>query len=352
MRRVWCLWMALVAAAACGGDPAPSAAPSSPAGLAASPGAKPSAGAPRPGIIELRRWRQPVERVVIDKGGVAMGAASAALFRRLFASPDRLYDLHFFLRTYAPFRMRSRDGELAFGGGGRIRASAVERRMILEWVRLVAAEAMGSRASDAYGLALAWHRGGAAGSCDGVAVYLTGEVRASSCAWNAEVRGRLHPAQLARLYAWFDSLRPLQAAGGAEEQEASRLVFAGRGDRAATPQEAAVLRSLAAALHHELAARRPAPPPPPAPVEPAAARGKKAPEKAAAPPAPQGPPLLLPPERPVPMPLPPARLPPYIPPPPRERDIPSPGQGSAPGRGLRRAGEGTGVRAQPPVNDR
>ncbi|HEX7180726.1 MAG TPA: hypothetical protein VF756_02700 [Thermoanaerobaculia bacterium] len=383
MRRAWFLGTILLALAACGGgepaSPGRDGAASRPSNMpAASPGAKPSAGAPRPGIVELRRWRQPVERVVVDKGGVALGPATEPLVRRLFVSHERLQDLHFFLRTYAPFRMRSPAGDLAFGGGGRVRASPVEQRMILEWVRLVAAEATGARNSDAYGLALAWHQGGTSGSCDDVAVYLTGEVRASSCSWNAEMRGRLHPAQLARLYAWFEALKPLQAAGGAEDQEPSRLIFAGQGDREATARETAVLWSLASALHRELAARRPAPPPQPVPVEEADPRGKRTkPEKAVAPPpAPQGPPLLLPPERPVPMPLPVAKLPPYVPPPPRENLTPSvplshrappdrdrgkksnssptPGLGGGaplPGGG-RVMGEGTGMRAQPPLNDR
>lgn len=282
----------------------------------------------RPGILELRRWREPRQRVVIDRAGIAAGPVGAPLTRKLFVEPGRLEDLQFFVRTYAPFRQRSEGGELAFGGQGRFRAGPVERRMILEWARKVAAEIGGQEGGGtSYGLVLSWHRGGAVGTCDDLAVYLSGEVRAKACAWDQEVRGRLRPEPLARMYGWYERLRPFQEAGAIETERAqapARLTFAGRGSGAGSPEDVAELRTLAAGLYRELALRRgplPAEPgealvPPAAPGRPRGARGEAPPE-----PSPKPlPPLLLPEIPPGIPPRPDAKLPPFVMPPPREGD--------------------------------
>lgn len=241
---------------ACGGGQEPAAPGSAPRpAVALGPAGVPA------GTIELRRWREPAERVVIDVGGVALGPMQGPLTRYLFVLPERSRDLGFFLLTYAPFRTAAGNGrgELAFGGRGKTVAGPAEQRMILEWARLVSAEAAGSRSGVAYGLVLAWHRGGSVGDCDDLVVYLSGEVRASACAWARDVRGRLSPEPLARIYDWFDRLAPFQA-GGEEGtgtgREESRLVFAGQGSREATPQEILEIRALAPPLFRELAARR------------------------------------------------------------------------------------------------
>ena len=267
---------------------------------------------------------------MIDKAGVALGPVGEPLSRTLFLTPDRLRELHGFLRTYSQFRSQAPEGELVFGGRGPFRPGAVERRMILEWARLVAAEAMGGRSSSAYGLMLAWHRGEGTASCDDLAVYLTGEVRAGSCSWEEEVSGRLRPEVLARFYGWFDRLKPFQVGGGIRggaEQEQFRLIFAGRGREEAGDEEMTALRSLAPALHRELAARRPAPLRPQPPPEEETVPGRKKPGKSPQPPAPEPPPgpgLLVPLETPGNLPLPEAKLPPYIPPPPLQNKALSP----------------------------
>jgi hypothetical protein len=289
----------------------------------------------RPGVIELWRWRDPRQRVVIDKAGVALGPVGEPLERTLFLTHDRLNELHGFLRTYSRFRARMPEGELVFGGQGPFRPGATERRMILEWARLVAAEAMGGRGSSDYGLMLAWHRGEGTASCDDLAVYLTGEVRAGSCSWEEEVSGRLRPEVLARFYGWFDHLKPFQVGGGIRggaEQEQFRMIFAGRGRGEASDEETATLRSLATALHRELAARRPAPLRPQPPPE-EAVTDTKMPGRPQPPPAPEPPPgpaLLLPPETPGSLPLPEAKLPPYIPPPPVQKKKPEAPPAAAP----------------------
>jgi len=244
--------LAALALAACGGED----------GAVGTPAAARPAAEERGAVVELRRWQNPQEVVRVGRWGVAMGPAGEPLRRTLFTRPERLEDVLHFARTYAAFRTRTREGELAFRGRGTAKAGPVERRMIAEWARLVAAEAVAGRdGGAAYGLVLAWHQGGPAGSCDDVTLFLTGEARAGSCAWEAEIRGRLAPEQLARLYAWFDRLAPFQSGG--EEMvpvgsEQSRLTFAGQGTQQPTREEVAELETLALALQRELAARRPA----------------------------------------------------------------------------------------------
>jgi len=270
----------------------------------------------RPGTLELRRWQAPAERVVIEPGGVALGAAGSPLVHYLFVSPDRAQDLQTFVRSYAPFRTATERGEMAFGGRGTAAAGPAEQRMIVEWARLVAAEVTAGRGSASYGMIFAWHRGDAVGSCSDLAVFLTGEVRASSCGWGDEIRGRLAVEPLARLYAWFDGLAPFQEGGEestAESHDPSRLVFAGQGRKPAAPGEIAAMRSFASKLYSELAARRPGPAPAATPVpaengEASAERLLRAPETAAA----GRPPAAIPAEVTVPAPpgaLPPAPLP-------------------------------------------
>jgi hypothetical protein len=265
----------------------------------------------RPGLIELRRWREPRQRVVIDRGGLSIGPAGGPLVRKLFIEPGRLEDLLFFLRIYAPFRQRSAAGELAFGGQGPVQAGAVEQRMIFEWARKVTAEVEAGQSLDSYGLVLAWQRGGVAGSCDGLAVYLDGEVRASSCVWPDESRGRLRPEVLARLDQGYNRWKPFQQASGMEAGRGRvpvRLTFAGRGSGDASTRDIAELQALAAALHRELAVRRGTHRediPPPLPVAPS--------EEAPAPET--SPSLLVAPAPPARLPLPRAVLPEHIPPP-------------------------------------
>lgn len=274
----------------------------------------------RPGMLEMRRWREPRERIVIDRTGALVGTAGGTPVRKLFTRPERLQDFLFFVRTYRPFRLRKGDQDLAFGGQGAVKAGPVEQRMIAEWARGLAAELSSGGSADDYGLVIAWHRGGAAGSCDNLVVFLDGEVRASACAGGGrEFRGRLHPGQLARIYAWYEGLRPLQVTAASEAgpaQAPARLTFAGRGTREAAPPEIAAVQGLSAALHRELMGRHGALPAP-QPIPPPPARTPPAAREVPVPEAP-GPELLVP-EGPVaPLPPPRAVLPPHIPPPPKD----------------------------------
>jgi hypothetical protein len=318
MLRLW-LGLALLCLVSCGGPGTPPA----DGGAAAADRASVAAEV-RPGLIELRRWREPRQQVVIDRAGITVGPAGGPLVRKLFIDPGRLEDLLYFLRTYASFRQRSATGEVAFGGQGSVRAGAVEQRMILEWARKVTAETEAGQSQDSYGLVLAWQRGGG-GSCDGLVIYLDGEVRASSCSWSGESRGRLRPAVLARLDQGFDQWKPFQEASGMEAGRGVpvRLTFAGRGPGDASPQDMAALQALAAALHRELALRRgqrqgDATPPQPVPPGGTEVAGELESDAALVPEADAD--LLVAPAPAVRLPLPQAALPEYIPPPPPDDD--------------------------------
>jgi hypothetical protein len=239
----------------------------------------PSARAGRPGrpavftapavAIELKRWTAPREVVRVGLQGVVIGPEAGPLEWKLFAAPRRADEVWYFLGTYAPFTGKAGAEEISFHGRGRTRAGAAEQRMIREWTRQVAMEAAGGPGDASYGLALAWHQGGTSGICSDLTLTLTGEAVASGCGWPAEVRGRLDPATLARVYAWFDRLKPFQS--GAEEPESpggtrngsldTRVIFAAKGTHPAGAAEEAEIRSFAAALFAELAARRPNPAP-------------------------------------------------------------------------------------------
>jgi hypothetical protein len=256
----------MVCGVACGGKGGPAA-------LAGRPG-RPAVFTAPAVAIELERWTAPREVVRVGLQGVVIGPETGALQWKLFAAPRRADEVWYFLGTYAPFTAKAGPEEISFHGRGRTKAGAAEQRMIGEWTRLVgkeaAAEALGGGPGDgSYGLALAWHQGGTSGICSDLTLTLTGEAVASGCGWPAEVRGRLEPATLARVYAWFDRLKPFQS--GAEEPESpggtrngsldTRVIFAARGSHPSGAAEEAEIRSFAASLFAELAARRPTPPP-------------------------------------------------------------------------------------------
>lgn len=211
-------------------------------------------------VVDWQRWQKPATRIVIGIGGVAAGPGEGPLVPYVFLGPERAEDAHYLSRFYAPFRARMGRGELVFRGQGRTRPGPVEQRMIVEWARRVAAEQAGGRSGGAYGLAFSWHRGASVGSCESVSVFLTGEVWAEACAWGGgEVRGRLRPAAVGRVYEWFDSLAPFQSSSNpaaSTEVEPSRLVFAGRGTRQAGEGDRAAVEAFAAALFRELSAKR------------------------------------------------------------------------------------------------
>ncbi|MDP9122301.1 MAG: hypothetical protein M3O15_13205, partial [Acidobacteriota bacterium] len=206
--------------------------------------------------IAWLRLAPPRERILIGTAALARGPEGGPFLRLLFSRPERGTEVRGFVRTYAPFRAPMLQGALLFNGKGTAATGPVERRMLLEWTRAVAAEAAGGSLDGAYGLVFAWHRGASAGGlCDSVAVYLDGDVTVRSCATPGEMRGRLDMERLGRLYRCFDELAPLQSAGQdgvRADALTTRLILAGRGGRSATPEEVAELEALGTALEREL----------------------------------------------------------------------------------------------------
>lgn len=315
MKHWTVLLVLFLTCAACGMETSPKSAPRQDSAKQTKEAAR---AAQPPMQMELRRWGDPRELVRIGTRGVNIGPADGPLAWKFFADPGRADEAWYFLRTYAPFELKFVQGELVFQGRGKAKPSLAEQRMILEWARQRAAEAAGSRSAEAYGLVLAWHQGGATGNCEDLVLYLTGEAVATACGVNGEVRGRLEPGQLERVFSWFDRLRAFQA-GGVRENDfrpgvlQTRLIFAGDGMRPAAPAEQEEIERFAITLYSELAARRRgAAPAAPAPVP--AGKPPAKPETAAAQPVqrlllppdvmqpkPQGPTLQLP-EKPPPVP--------------------------------------------------
>ncbi|HYN23366.1 MAG TPA: hypothetical protein VE078_20595 [Thermoanaerobaculia bacterium] len=227
-------------------------------------------------VVDWHRWPEPPTRVVVGIGGVAAGPPEGPFVPRLFLSPEGAEDAHWLARTYSPFRAGLGRGELVFHGRGHNRPSPVERRMIVEWTRRVAAELASGRSGEPYGLALSWHRGASAETCESVSIFLNGEVWAKACAWgNDPSRGRLQSEALARVFDWFDSLKAFQGThkpGVAGDAEPSRLVFAGRGKMDPTAAEQDAIEAFAATLFRELSARRRGGAPLPAPANMASVR--------------------------------------------------------------------------------
>jgi len=110
-------------------------------------------------------------------------------------------------------------------------------------------------------MALAWHReGGSAGFCDDLAVYVTGDVFASSCRGEQPQnlgRGRLTAVQLEQLYAWMDGLKnfELEEIHPATADAAKmRVVFSGTGSTDATDADKHAIEDFAAYLFKEFSA--------------------------------------------------------------------------------------------------
>lgn len=186
---------------------------------------------------------------------VAFGPCGGVLLGGAYATPDRAAAFPHFVQTYASFEAETAVGKVAFTGQGAAEASAADRRMIAEWARLAELEADGGRSGASYGLAFAWHReGGIAGFCDNLEVFVTGDAYAASCA-GADPEdlghGRLTAAELERLYAWIDGLKPFDRVDADEavaDAMTVRVVFSGAGAAEATGADHQAIQDFAARL--------------------------------------------------------------------------------------------------------
>lgn len=206
------------------------------------------------------------ERIRLGPYGVAFGRPGGAVSRALFLDDSVREELAALAGLHGPFELSVGVSRVRFRGRGPTPAPAAERRRIAEWVLFVAGEATGSAGGEP-GPVLFWQRGGEGEACDALGVDRTGRVRGGACNAEGEALRRLATAELARLYGWFDRLRPFEISwleGPPGEQRTLRLVFAGAGKAPAGASERDEIAGFVAALAAELpfaASPRFAPPP-------------------------------------------------------------------------------------------
>lgn len=187
----------------------------------------------------LISWQQTLDTcqsAQIGTEGIAYGPCMGVLMGAQFVEPSRSSELGDLVATYAPFEAETPAGIVTFQGQGSTAATPAEQRMIAEWARLAVQEASAGRSSAALGLAFAWHReGGIAGFCDDLAVYVTGQLSATSCKnQDADNLGqrRMSADELAQLYPWIDEYAPFEYNhddGAVADSMQVTLIFSGMG---------------------------------------------------------------------------------------------------------------------------
>jgi hypothetical protein len=200
----------------------------------------------------------PCTSLIVGREDLAFGPCGGVLMVNQFA-PDtfgrRAEDLAYFVHTYTPFEAETPAGKVNFVGQGAVRATPAEQRMIAEWAHWVSVEAAAGRGGASWGLAFAWHReGGIAGFGDDLAVYVTGEVFATSCKGGQPDdlgRGYLTAPQLQQVYGWLDSLQNFYVEHtdpATADAMTVRLVFSGTGAAEPTDADQQAIQDFAAAL--------------------------------------------------------------------------------------------------------
>jgi hypothetical protein len=222
-----------------------------------------TAPAPEIGAL-LLQWRSNADEgaptiAEIGTQGVAWGVDGSTLMQGDLGNPERQAELAEFVATYAPFEADTPAGHVAFQGTGAEEAPPAVQRMLAEWASLAYQEATAGRSGAAWGLAFAWHReGGIAGFCDDLAVYVTGQVYASSCAGNKPetlADTFLGAEQMAQVYRWVDTLQSFEVDAtdaAAADAMTVRIVFSGAGEQAASDAEQQAIMDFAAQLYAQL----------------------------------------------------------------------------------------------------
>ena len=186
--------------------------------------------------ISWQSPEQPCQTLEIKAAEVFFGDCSSNLTPGKFINHERLSQLVKFAGQYQSFTAETRAGRITFQGQGQVTASPPERRAVAEWARLVFMEEQAGRGGAAWGLVFSWSRqGGIAGFCDDLAVYIDGEVVASSCK-NDQLanNGRffLNKDQLEQLYSWVDQFQAfenIQSDQATVDSMTVRLNFYGSG---------------------------------------------------------------------------------------------------------------------------
>lgn len=190
--------------------------------------------------------------------GLAAGLCGEELRPRVYVRPDRPMRLAELVARYAPFELEVGDEEVELHGRGVEVPGPVERRMILDWARRLMAEARGVTATRGFRLAYEWHRQIQGGrECEAVAIYLSGEVLATTCD-GLHATGHVDHQRMAPIFAWHDQVGPFQAVrqgGGGGEPVADRVFFPGAGDAEQDDDTVKSMIGLARAIHADVLAR-------------------------------------------------------------------------------------------------
>jgi hypothetical protein len=191
----------------------------------------------------------------ISEQDIAAGPCNGPLLPSRFVSPDRQARLTDLAAKFAAFQVDTQAGQVSFNGQGQITATPSQQRMIAEWSRLVAQEAIFGRSGASWGLVFTWDReGGIAGFCDHLEVFASGEAYASTCnatAGDPQDQAQLNDSQLRALYGWLDnyaSFEHEQSDPATADGMTTRIVFFGSGDIEASEAEILAIQELAAEL--------------------------------------------------------------------------------------------------------
>ena len=191
----------------------------------------------------------------ISEQEIAVGPCNGILLPGRFVSPERQARLTGLAAKFAAFQVESQAGEISFNGQGQITATPSQQRMIAEWSRLVAQEAISGRSGASWGLVFTWDReGGIAGFCDHLEVFASGEAYASNCkatAGDPQDQIQLNDSQLRALYGWLDNYTSFeyeQNDPAVVDGMTTRIVFFGSGDIEASEAEMLDFQELAAEL--------------------------------------------------------------------------------------------------------
>ncbi|HSV86968.1 MAG TPA: hypothetical protein VLH85_10360 [Levilinea sp.] len=188
--------------------------------------------------------------VLVSQKALAYGRCEGELAPAFFASLERVDELDYLLRAFAPFAADTAAGKVIFRGIGQQEAGEAERRAVAEWAQQAFRDAREHQSDAAAGLVLEWRReGGFAGFCDTLRVSASGFAASYGCHGNTRAgMAFLAREQLEQLYEWRDNLMPLEI----EEKDDAvtdamiiRLLFHGNGLRPASEQEEQAMLSMA-----------------------------------------------------------------------------------------------------------
>jgi hypothetical protein len=186
---------------------------------------------------------------------ITAGACSGPLLPGRFVSGERQARLADLAAKFMSFEADTPAGKIQFSGQGQIIATLNQQRMIAEWARLAAQEALSGRSGASWGLVFTWDReGGIAGFCDHLEVYAFGEAYASTCPPGEDATYEpvlLNDSQLRQIYTWLDNYQDFEfehTDPATADAMTIRLFFSGIGDREAEEMETMAMQELAAEL--------------------------------------------------------------------------------------------------------